>query len=207
LNEPVNRSKAQASIDLVERCNRGDDKAWEELHAVYGPLVMRMVGKYASYASGDREDLFNDVFERLIHALKNYDPGRSMEGYIVEIARRVRIDHYRRRLAQKRGGGQGGGGSDVIIGSSERGAIQLPSNEPDQESAMINKQDTGLLRAALRELSQICRELLSMRYERELSYREISGIMSVKESTLRVRAQRCMISLKEAYERLDSQDG
>jgi RNA polymerase sigma-70 factor (ECF subfamily) len=196
---------AKHSGDLARRLNLGDNAAWGEFHAIYGPLVSRIVGKYASGDHRDAEDMAGEVFERLITALKSYDPSRSMEGYIVEIARRVRIDHYRRRLAQKRSASDGAMNISLDQGG-EQGRISLRADDTDQETEFIRQERLSFLKEALMKISKMCRELLFMRYDQGLSYGEISDHLSVKETTLRVRAQRCLASLGTAYSELSQED-
>ncbi|MCA1960268.1 MAG: hypothetical protein LDL33_05695, partial [Desulfomonile sp.] len=55
---------------------------------------------------------------------------------------------------------------------------------------------------ALLRLSDACRKLLGLRYERGLSYAEISGASDVRQGTLRVQVLRCLSSLGREYGRL-----
>ncbi len=196
----VSQSSMTHSPDLVKRCNAGDESAWVELHSKYAPLIKRMVGKYSGSQLYEVEDMVNEVFEKLVTALRSYDPCRPLEGYIVEIARRTRIDFLRRSTATKRAAaGNPGPLVDTHDHSGEKGYVQTVSNESDQESSIIREQGKSYLKEALLKLSSACRELLSMRYQEELSYREISITLSVKETTLRVRAQRCLWQLGKIY--------
>jgi RNA polymerase sigma-70 factor (ECF subfamily) len=193
---------------LIQRCNRGDKRAWEELYARYSGAVSRTVGKLGSGDPQETEDLVQEVFLHLFKALRKYDPSRPIEAYILEIARRVRISRYRRNSAAKRGGREHATMPLDAHDGGEAGYIMIPSPEGDQEAALIKAQQTSLLRKALKMLSENCRKLLAMRYHKELSYKELATEFSAKEGTLRVRVQRCLSALARHHgELLQEQEG
>jgi RNA polymerase sigma factor (sigma-70 family) len=184
---------------LIERCNQGDKQAWEEFYATYFGLVSSVAKGYSSQAN-DAEDIIQEVFVNLFGALKRYDPTRSIEAYILEIARRVRIGRYRRASTAKRAGNPVP--LDVHGNESEGEFIAMTSTDDDQEHSLINEQEKSLLRKALEAISENCRDLLALRYDRALSYKEIADILNVKEVTLRSRLQRCLAALSASYSRL-----
>jgi RNA polymerase sigma-70 factor, ECF subfamily len=184
---------------LIERCNRGDKQAWEEFYTTYFGLVSSVARRYSSQAH-DAEDIIQEVFLSLFGALKRYDPTRSIEAYILEIARRVRIGRYRKASAAKRAGNPAP--LDVHGGDTEKEFIAMTSADEGQENLLIQAQEKERLRAALRAISQDCRELLELRYDRALSYKEIADILKTREVTLRSRLQRCLASLSKHYSKL-----
>ena len=100
----------------------------------YFGLVSSVARRYSSQAN-DAEDIIQEVFVSLFTALKRYDPARSIEAYILEIARRVRIGRYRKASAAKRAGNPVP--LDVHDCDSERGFIAMTSADEDQESSLI----------------------------------------------------------------------
>jgi RNA polymerase sigma-70 factor (ECF subfamily) len=188
--------------NLVERCNSGDGSAWDEFYARYHPLVSSVARRLCSREPEDVEDTIQEVFINLFRALQQYDPSRSLEAYIVEIARRVRISRYRMQSAAKRGGAKRVLTPPHSSELSVRGSISVAATEKDQESALIRAQETRFLRKALTSISDRCRNLLAMRYDQDLSYKEMAAILGEKEGTLRVQVQRCLSSLSRRYEDL-----
>ena len=196
--EGDNRSLAA----LIERCNRGERRAWEDFYSRYHPLVQRVVSRYGSQRHGDVEDMIQEVFLSLFKALRQYDPARPLEAYILEIARRVRISTYRRQASVKRGGTRGGSVPLEAHDASEGGYISIASSDDDQESQLGDRQEARLLRAALANLSETCRRLLALRYDEGLSYKDIAAASGEKEGTLRVKVQRCVASLGRKFSEL-----
>jgi RNA polymerase sigma-70 factor (ECF subfamily) len=180
--------------NLVNRCNSGDKSAWEELYSKYAPMVRAVIRKVSSTAIPDLEDICQEVFIQLFRALQNYDAARSLETYILEIARRVTISQLRSKNALKRGGLEHG----YELVSDEK----IKSEGDNQEDAFLKAEETGRLRTAFNYLSINCRKLLSLRYVSGFSYKEISSQLAEKEVTLRVKVRRCLLSLEEKFAEL-----
>jgi RNA polymerase sigma-70 factor (ECF subfamily) len=200
-DRPVNDPDAEVAL-LIARCNQGDKAAWDDFYARYYPMISRAVRRYGQRVSEDSEDLAQEVFVQLFHALKAYDPTRPLEAYILEIVRRVRISAFRRSGAQKRGGSNPGTEApftEAIGPSTETVGILFGSSGEDQETLIIRAQEISRLRSALNHLEQTCRSLLELRYDRGLSYKEIAETLRVREGTLRVRVQRCLAALGRQY--------
>jgi len=184
-------------VALVGRCNRGDEYAWEELYRRCLPLMHIAVKRFVPRT--DNEDIIQDVFIQIFKALKQYDPTRSLEAYIMEIARRVAIGYLRRASASKRGGLKLAGLVNAQDEKRDQGFISLVGDMENQEKKLINAEEREHLRKAFKTLSDACKKLLELRYDAELSYQEISGILEIKEATLRVQAARCLSALARRY--------
>lgn len=185
---------------MIKRCNQGDPSAWEEFYARYLGMISCAVRRHCKPGADELDDVVQEVFISLFKALKDYDPARSLEAYILEITRRVRISRFRRASALKRGGANP---ISVPISAhdagQENGYVSLASPTENQETSLIRARERSKLRRALMELSDSCRELLGLRYEQELSYKELASKLQAKEGTLRVRVQRCLSSLAKIY--------
>ncbi len=206
--EDVELSESLDSLRaLIVRCNRGERLAWEEFYGKYVGLVRRVVNRLGSGDPNETEDIVQDIFVQLFSALRKYDHARPIEAYILEIARRVRISRYRKNAAAKRGGRDCTTVPLDAHDGGEAGFIAIPSTESDQEAMLIRAQQTGLIRRALRTLSESCRKLLTMRYDKGLSYKEISTALDAREGALRVRVQRCLSSLARSYAELAIEKG
>ena len=189
----------KSAASLIERCNQGDREAWNQFYARYMGVIARAVSRYSQSAVETTDDLVQEVFIQLFKALKSYDSSRPVEAYILEISKRVGVSRFRRISAAKRGGLDTVNFRISAHGEGEAGYIVLGSPDEDQESALIKANATRSVRAALRSLKEACRKLLSLRYEKGLSYGEIAELLEVKEGTLRVRVQRCLSTLAQRY--------
>jgi RNA polymerase sigma-70 factor (ECF subfamily) len=190
--------------DLVNACNRGDKDSWQEFYSRYLPLVHCAVRRFSR--SVELEDVSQEVFIQLFKALRDFDETKSLEAYIMEIARRVAIGRFRRATAFKRGGPN----RESSVDSSRDGDLQRgfcsSAFAENQETLLIRAEETKILRFALSAISEACKKLLGFRYDQGLSYQEISALLGTKEATLRVQAARCLSSLSTHYGRAASME-
>jgi RNA polymerase sigma-70 factor, ECF subfamily len=186
--------------ELVKRCNRGERVAWDEFYRRYLGMVTAVVRKLGFDAPEEVEDTVQDIFLSLFAALRNYDENRPLEAYILEIARRVRISRLRSQTALKRGRGTQTVRVDPHDTGGEAGYVVIPASTPDPEARLAAAQETGMLRRALTAISERCRELLALRYDGGLSYKEMAERVGTKEATLRVQTQRCLSALGREYD-------
>ncbi len=192
---------------LIERCNQGDRRAWEEFYTRYFGMISFAVRRYCAPRVEDHDDLVHEVFINLFKALKHYDSSRPLEAYILEISRRVTISGLRKSSALKRGGINPASVRVNAHDSTEDEAYtQVASSLKDQENALMDAQETFRLRESLARLSESCREVLALRYDKGLSYKEIAARINVKEGALRVRVQRCLDALAREYLIFDQQE-
>ncbi len=182
---------------LVTRCNNGDKDAWEELYNKFLPLVRYAVSRCMKSRAQEIDDVVQDVFVRLFSALRTYEPGRPLEVYVLEIARRVAISDFRKSAAAKRGGGR----PEISLSDSceNPGSYAEQSDSHNQEDMLIRSEEVFRLREALQRLTESCRRLLSLRYELGLAYKDIAAEMKTNEGALRVRVRRCLSALGESY--------
>ena len=166
---------------LVERCLLGEDAAWEELvrthtRRVYG-ICFRFTGSDA-----EAQDLIQDVFLRLFRSLGSF---RAREGsftvWLARMARNLLIDHYRKSKLQR--------ASDSM---EERLSVLEASGSPSTRAdAILAGREAGeLIQQALARLSPELREAVILRDLEELEYREIAGVLSIPEGTVKSRLNR-----------------
>lgn len=73
----------------------GEDGSWDRLYDVFGERVFRLLQRL----TGDpvlAEDLTHDTFVRLWERRGQFDPGRSVGGWIFRIATNLARDRFRR---------------------------------------------------------------------------------------------------------------
>jgi RNA polymerase sigma-70 factor (ECF subfamily) len=170
-------------------------------------MITFAVKKWCRPGLEEVEDIVQEVFINLFKALRQYDPARPIETYILEITRRVRISRFRRRTAQKRGGSNPGSVRiDAHDCGGEGDSVSVAASGEDQETTLLKAQERKLLRQAIGALSEVCRRLLGMRYDEGLSYKEIAENLGAKEGTLRVRVQRCLSALEKIYSGISPQE-
>ena len=91
---------ADRVIGIIERIQAGDQKAFEELVALYrtqvAGIAYKIVGDY-----DDAKDITQMVFVKLYHNLKRYDPSKRFTTWLYRIATNAAIDFVRKFKKQK----------------------------------------------------------------------------------------------------------
>ncbi|WP_157212148.1 RNA polymerase sigma factor [Desulfomonile tiedjei] len=190
--------------DLVNACNRGDRDSWQEFYSRYLPLVHCAVRRFAP--SDELEDLSQEVFIQLFKALRSFDEEKSLEAFIMEIARRVAISGFRRATAFKRGGPNRNRHVDISQNGDLHHGLCSSASAENQETLLIRAEEMKFLRFALDAISEACKKLLGFRYDQGLSYQEISALLGTKEATLRVQVARCLSALSTHYGKVASME-
>ena len=86
-------------VELLKRCQRGDELAWEV-------LVRQEQGRICSIAYGyvgdqdEAQDLAQEIFVRLYKRLDTCRDAEKFTSWLISIARNACLDHLRRRKAR-----------------------------------------------------------------------------------------------------------
>ncbi|PWT84166.1 MAG: RNA polymerase subunit sigma-24 [Acidobacteria bacterium] len=169
-----------ADLELVERCLRGDEAAWEDLVKVH---TRRVYGICYRFTGSDHsaQDLTQEVFLRVFRSLKSFRAGEgSFTVWLGRLTRNLLIDNYRRTKQER------------ATSSLEE---QLPmieerTAESRTEGMLAGREAGEALQAALAKLSPELRETVILRDLEELEYREVAEILNVPEGTVKSRLNR-----------------
>ena len=190
-----NRNPSQDEL-LVRQCLSGSEVAWQEFYSRFIRLMRSVVKKSFVVSREDVEDLTQSAFISLATALSNYDYRQSLPRFVCVVTERVVIDEYRKRRAARRGAEAetsplDEAGRDVADGFKSN--LDLPDEQMERAEVAAH------LRNALSELDPGCRELLTLRYYRDLSFKEIAEILGASENTLTVQTRRCLEKLRTGF--------
>jgi RNA polymerase sigma factor (sigma-70 family) len=84
---PVRPAASWTDAELVDRCLRGDDRAWSELVDRYGRLVYSIARRYGLDGS-DAGDLFQEVFTILYRKLSTVRDASRLSSWIISTTMR-----------------------------------------------------------------------------------------------------------------------
>jgi len=170
--------------DLVRRIARGDRAAFDELYRRTSPwLAVRLRRR-----CGD-DDLVADVMQetylsvwRAASAFAGASVGGSAVGWVWTIAARRLVDALRRRAR------------DAQLPPAVLTAYAAPAAEDEALEPMLG----DALGTALRRLSPELRQVLQAMVLDGLTVRETAVLLGVPEGTVKTRARRARILLREA---------
>lgn len=170
---------------LMMRYQGGDMAAFETLYKRHrGPLFRFLLHRIGNQQFA--EDIFQEVWSRIIRNRDNYRPNAKFTTYIYHIARNCTVDHYRRVSTQE----------NVISDGDDRVAEPVATTgNPVAETA--NRDIRHALSAALSELPSEQREVFLLREESGLSLDEIATVTEVGRETVKSRLRYALGKLRQ----------
>jgi RNA polymerase sigma-70 factor (ECF subfamily) len=173
--------------DLIRRAQRGDTHAYEELVHAYQGIAFRTAYVIARNA-GDAEDAAQDGFVKAWRALGRFREGAPFRPWLLQIV--ANEARNRRRSAGRR--------ANLAL----RAATEEPSGgaAPSPEAALLSSEQRRGLLAAVEELPEEQRTVVSLRYFLGLSEHEVAETLGVPQGTVKSRTARALERLRESYD-------
>ncbi|HSK35647.1 MAG TPA: sigma-70 family RNA polymerase sigma factor [Actinomycetota bacterium] len=160
-----------ASSNLGTRLAAGEEGAINEVYAVLGPMVLGYLRRFV--ARDEAEDVLQRVFYEVWRNRDRYDPTRSLEAWVLGIARKRAIDLLRRRHA------------NVVPIEELRDIAGDDGRELAERYARASE-----VRSALETLPREQREVLTLAYFGDLTQTEIAHRLGVPLGTVKARTFR-----------------
>ncbi len=168
----VEREAGAAEIAaLLEKVQAGDREAFMTVTRLYQRKVFVM----AYSILRDREDALDAVqetFLRLYQRAALYKPGRSFQGWLLQIAKNISIDHYRRNRKKRREW-------EVAAPVDALPLAAPPGREGDSTAADLRRAFARSVDA----LAERQKMVFIMRHYNELQFHEISEAMKISVGT------------------------
>jgi RNA polymerase sigma factor (sigma-70 family) len=183
--------------ELLARCRRGEAEAWDELFERHYAAAGRFVFQLGhDLTREDTEEICQEAFLAVIRNLEAFHGQCQFQTWLFRIAANKAHDFRQRQQAAKRGGGQ------VPISlqaeDPENGTvIDPPSAAPSPDTQLLNAERMGLLRQALDQVGEPCRETIELRYFADLSYEEIADELALNPKTVSSRLSKCLDRLEQ----------
>ena len=171
--------------ELIARIANGETLAVAELYDRFAsmlfPMVFRVVRERA-----DAEDILHDAFVAVSERAYLYVPSRgSVAAWLVTLTRNLAIDRARRRIRRS--------------ALAQRDALEQPRQaEATPEELLGGARASGVVRRALAGLPDAQRQTLEIAFYEGLSYPEIAEREGVPLGTVKSRAARALLALREA---------
>ena len=159
--------------------------------------------RYLLYLTSNRElaeDLFQEVWMRVLVRGSQYNGQARFETWLFTIARNLLIDQRRKRTMNSLDELFETGGDD-----DRPMAFEIADGEPTPFDRFVNLEDRERIAAALLELDTLHREVLILRFHEELSLDEIAKVTKAPLSTVKSRLYRGMAMIRPILEQSQSQ--
>ena len=185
-----------AEADLLARCRRGEAGAWDELFDRHYAAAGRFIFQLGQdFTREDAEEICQEVFLSVIKNINSFHGESQFQTWLFRIAANKARDYRERQHAAKRGGGR----TPISLQAEdpESGlALDPPSTAPPPDLTLIGAEQIALVRQALDQVGEPCREIIDLRYFGDLSYDEISRALKLNPKTVSSRLSKCLDRLE-----------
>jgi len=162
----------------------GEVTAFEELYTRHrGPLFRFMLHQVREH--GTAEELYQDVWQRVITARQRYAPEAKFSTWLFQIAHNRLTDHWRAQQHRP----------PAPSDAEERTQREADPQTPERQLSAF--EERRRLQLALEELPAEQREVVLLRLEQELSLEQIGEITGVGRETVKSRLRYAMDKLRE----------
>jgi len=157
----------------------------------FSELYNTYFSKVFAYVYGrvqDKEtslDIVSDVFEKAYMKMKSLRSPESFGSWLFTIARNEVSSHWRKEKPAAKAA------QDAAFEQSLHGQPKSP------EESLLHKERLAALSALVRQLPRREQEIIALKFDAELTNREIAGILSTSEVNVRVTIFRALRKLRE----------
>lgn len=173
--------------EIIAECIAGNWTNFDQIYDQYLPKIYQFV-YYRTRHKQTAEDITSQVFLKAVQHLSTYKIGQApFAAWLYRIARNAVIDNSRRhKPTQDLETAYNLAGSDNVM------------------RAVDAKVTLEIVQTEMLKLSELQREVLTMRVWDELSHREISEILEISEDSSKVALSRAISNLKQSIEVYDA---
>ncbi|MGH7771942.1 MAG: RNA polymerase sigma factor [Candidatus Binatia bacterium] len=170
--------------DLIHKIQGGDQSSFNQLVVKYRNRVMgvatRMLGDPA-----EAEDLAQDVFVKVYHALGGFKGEALFSTWLYRITANSCLNHRRRRKRE-----------DQVTGGVDDPEPIFADGGANPHALLERKELKSFLERAIRALPEEQRMVLILRDIEGLSYEEIAGSLGLELGTVRSRLHRGRLAVQ-----------
>ena len=157
--------------DIGARLHQGQPEALEQCYRALGPLVTSYLARYVPQP--DIEDVMQRVFYEVWRVHERFDPGQSLRGWVLGIARKRAIDHLRKRR-------------DVVVPIESMREISGDDGREVAERLVWADE----VRTALDQLAEPQRKVIELAYFEGYTQSEIALALEIPLGTVKTRTSR-----------------
>lgn len=179
--------------DIIEKYLQGDEKSLQKLLERHIKRVYNFIYYYIGSRS-DADDITQDVFIKVWRNIRKFDRNRSFKTWIFAIAKNTLTDFYRKKKSIPFSAFENDKGSNILLYS-----LTDPLPLPDK---LFEKKDIKKrLIKAIRALPLDYRDVILLRYNQGLTFREISESLLKPLNTVKGIYRRGLVLLRKSLMR------
>jgi RNA polymerase sigma-70 factor (ECF subfamily) len=161
----------------------------------FGLLIDRFETKLIRYGkkflarTEDIEDIVQDIFTSAYQNIQSFNPSQKFSPWIYRIAHNAFVNAIKKNSK-----------NPLVLFDFDTLASHLTYDDPKEDEQ--EKEDIKeMVDKGMNKLSAKYREILTLYYFEEMSYKEIADILEVPTGTVGIRLKRAKQALKETYKK------
>ncbi len=173
----------ESDEELVHQVVRGSVQTYSLLVARYERPIFNLMYRF-SRSESEAADLCQDVFLRAYERLERFDRTRRFFPWLYTLAMNLAKDWQRSHVRKAQTLAQ------------LRWETPAAGTCSQQEEQLLSNEEVTRLYGALDVLPDTTRELILLRYRRELSIKDLAEIFQLSESAVKMRIARALEQMK-----------
>lgn len=170
---------------LLRHVRAGDELAWEAFVRQHQGRIYGLAYHYVGHAE-DARDLAQEAFVHIYRNLARLPDEPGLLPWMLCITRNLCMDLFRRRKARPLAW-------DIPV--EELGHLAAPEGDPGQQ--FEDQARKALVHRALRDLTDLNREMILLKDIQGLTLDEIAGLLGIPVGTAKSRSNRARLELAE----------
>ena len=181
---------SESLTEKIRQCQQGRADAFAWLLHEYGP---RLYGYFVrtTGSTTEAEDLLQDMFLKLVQRIEDYRPAGRFEPWLFRIAANMVRDRGRKLQRQSRAFTTG-----VEPGNPLHRAASPTDEKADPGRPLELAEDLGRMQEALRELPELDRDIILLRFYGGISFKDIADQFQIPVGTAIAKVHRGLKKLK-----------
>lgn len=171
---------------LIGQILSGDQDAFAQLVQQYQKPVYNLCLRMVSNPT-DAEDLAQEAFVKAWRGLRFYKHEAAFSTWLYRLTANVCIDFLRK---QKRK-------NTVSLTEEDAQELEVPDAEPMPEEQLLHREKQQAVSAAMVQLDEDYRLVMTLRVVEELSYEQIAEVLDIKVGTVKSRLARARERLRK----------
>jgi len=157
---------------LLEKAGEGDRQAFKDLVSLYQQKIFLLAYSILRNRE-DALDVVQETFMRLYQKLSAYDKDRNFQAWLLQIAKNLSIDFYRKHYGKRR------------EMEADRSVEELQLAADDRRSNPESSELRTVISRNLERLGERQRLIFVMKHFNGLEYREIAEVLGISVGTVK----------------------
>ena len=181
--------------ELIRSYENGRDKAFEKIYKRYERPLFSFILKYMNDRES-AEDVFQQTWIKVINGLSKYEEKGRFSSWLFGIAHNCCIDHARKVSRSK-----------IDDRTSGEGMNSLEGEDRSPEGMLVEREEREWLKQAIAKLPDEQREVVLLRLQAEMPFKEIAEMMGSPLNTVLGRMHYAVQNLKKMVIEEFGEDG